>query len=64
MRIINNTSFPIIAFCFDKSNKCGDDVAIDPGENEEVKGPYLGEMGGGQLFCTHTRRNYLSRVTG
>ncbi len=47
MKINNNTSFKIIAFCWHISHGYGDDVEIEPGESAEVNGPYIGEMGGG-----------------
>ena len=47
MKVINETSFPIIAFGIDTEIGYGNDVTIQPGESKDVSGPYLGEMGGG-----------------
>lgn len=47
MKVTNQASFPIIAFCFDENVGYGADTLIQPGQSEDVLGPYLGEMGGG-----------------
>lgn len=47
MEVFNNTSFGLIAFCWHIEYGYGDDVEINPGESAHVRGPYLGEMGGG-----------------
>jgi len=48
MQITNNTSFKIVAFGWHEQYGAGDKVEIEPGENSEVNGPYIGEMGGGR----------------
>ena len=47
MKVLNKTSFSLIAFGWHEDIGYGDDVTILPGETGEVNGPYLGEMGGG-----------------
>lgn len=47
MIVKNKTSFNIIAVCWHRKHGPGKAVEISPGESSEVKGPYLGEMGGG-----------------
>lgn len=50
MKITNNASFPVVAFCWDINLGLGTDVTIEPGDTGEVQGPYLGEMGGGSCY--------------
>ena len=50
MKIINKTSFEVIAFGWHNKKGYGDDVPILPGQSVEVNGPYLGEMDGGKCY--------------
>ncbi|XLQ20159.1 MAG: hypothetical protein ACKUBY_00060 [Candidatus Moraniibacteriota bacterium] len=47
MKVTNNATFSIIAFCYDTAIGYGNDVEIQSNKSEEVEGPYLGEMGSG-----------------
>ena len=47
MKVINGTTYPLIAFGWHLERGYGSEVTINPGESAEVSGPYLGEMGGG-----------------
>ena len=46
MRVINNTSYPVIAFGTETRLGYGEDVTVQPGEFADVSGPYVGESGG------------------
>ncbi|PLX26977.1 hypothetical protein C0583_05300 [Candidatus Parcubacteria bacterium] len=48
MLIINNASFPVIAMCWHKQYGYGDQEIIEPNESENISGPFLGEMDGGE----------------
>ena len=50
MRVINNTSFPIIAHGVWLNKGYGPDVLIQPGESKKVPGLYVGVMGNGECF--------------
>lgn len=51
MLVTNNTSFPIIAFGLDTKVGYGEYTEIPPNESKEVRGPYLGAMGGGSCHA-------------
>jgi len=50
VNITNNTSYPLIAFCWHIQKGYGDDVEIQPNQSADVSGPYIGEMGGGNCY--------------
>lgn len=50
MKVHNKCTYPIIAFVFRIRVGFGDDVVIPAGESRDVRGPFLGEMGGGNCF--------------
>ncbi|QQR78432.1 MAG: hypothetical protein IPJ68_05135 [Candidatus Moraniibacteriota bacterium] len=50
MKVINKTSYPIIAFGYHVEQGYAEDVTIQPGESADVSGPYVGEMGGGDCY--------------
>ncbi|HOW60653.1 MAG TPA: hypothetical protein P5548_00950 [Candidatus Moranbacteria bacterium] len=47
MRIINKTSFNLIAFGWHTKYGYGNDVEIKTGQFADISGSYIGEMGGG-----------------
>ena len=50
MKVTNDTSFTIIAFCWDAKVGYGDDTPITRGKSVNVMGPYLGNMGDGSCY--------------
>jgi len=50
MKVINKTSFPIIAFCWCKKIGCGEEVIIESGESKYVFGPSIGSVDKGDCF--------------
>lgn len=50
MKVINSTSYPVIAFGMETSRGYSEDITIQPGESADVSGPYVGEMGGGDCY--------------
>ena len=50
MKVKNCTTHPIIAFGYHIKRGYGEDVRIEPGEEKDVPGPYLGEMDGGACY--------------
>ncbi|MDP2655219.1 MAG: hypothetical protein Q8P17_01525 [bacterium] len=50
MKVINSTSFALIAFGWYQPKGYGDDVSISPGQSAEVNGPYIGDMGDGHCY--------------
>lgn len=52
MKIINNTSFDVIAFGWHTEHGYGDEIKIKPAQFAYVSGPYIGEMGGKRCYIT------------
>jgi hypothetical protein len=52
MIVKNNTSGALLAFGWHKQGGPGEEVIIPSGESIDVKGPYLGEMGGGSCYAS------------
>ncbi len=48
MKIVNKTSFPVMAFCWHLDHGSGSSIKIGSGETAEASGPYLGNMGDGE----------------
>ncbi len=51
MKIFNNTSYDLIAFCWHKDHGYGSDVTIKPNQSADILGPCIGEMGGGYCYA-------------
>lgn len=50
MKVTNNTTEAIIACTWHATYGPGDDIQIEPGETKESRGPFIGEMGGGDCY--------------
>lgn len=44
MKVTNNTSEQLIAFCGHKDYGHGKDTTVKPGETKEIPGPFVGKM--------------------
>lgn len=50
MKVINNTTFPVIVFSTETRLGYSEDVTIQSGKSRDVSGPYVGEMGSGDCY--------------